>query len=214
MTCPRGWLRLNRVAQFVFSTLAKRFAGQFSKWRSVACVGLVLLLGLIVLRCPPPARPEEPVYAGKTVDQWLNAGFEDASLALRQIGPAAVPFILAKLSREDSRYGWACVYRDLRSKLPRDLGRLLPQPKTGAFDELHACGLLLELGPQVISLLPGALHDKNPAVRELSAHALGSFRRQGKDIRTAEPRLMAALNDPVGAVRARAAWALEQTAGK
>ena len=175
---------------------------------------LFVLVGSVALLHAQRTQPKEPVYAGKTADQWLNAGFEDASLALRQIGPPAVPFILAKLSREDARYGSARAYRELWSKLPLPVRRLLPGPSAGAFDELHACGLLLELGPQVIPLLPGALRDSNPAVREVGAHALGSFCREGKDISKAAPRLVVALNDPVPEVRARAAWALREAARK
>ena len=152
----------------------------------------------------------EPVYAGKTADQWLNAGYEDTALALQQIGPPAVPFILAKLAREDSRYGSLSNYRELWNKIPAALRRFFPKPKVGAFDEWHACSVLLELGPGIIPSLASALRDQNPAVREVSAHALGSFREEGKDIAKTAPALVEALHDPILAVRARAAWALAE----
>src|SRR5579862_2573371 len=65
--------------------------------RSDVGVGFLLLVGLVWLIHALSSSREEPVYAGKTADQWLNAGYEDASLALQQIGPPAVPFILGKL---------------------------------------------------------------------------------------------------------------------
>jgi len=171
-------------------------------------LGFVALIGLVWLMHPLSSSRQEPVYAGKTADQWLNAGYEDASQALQQIGPPAVPFILAKLAREDPRYGSQRNYHELWNKLPTAFHSFLPRPKTGAFDELHACSILLELGPGIIQLLSSALKDKNPVVREVSAHVLGSFRLQSKDISKAAPALVEALRDPVAEVRARAAWAL------
>ena len=184
---------------------------RFTAW---CWVGVFLALGVLVgafflgrlLSLPP----QEPVYAGKTADEWLNAGYEDAAQGLQHIGPSAVPFILAKLSREDPRYGSQNHYRQFWNKVPLPVRRFLPQPKGGAFDELHACNLLLELGPGIIPLLCTGLRDYNPVVREVSAHALGSFRRQGRDIAKAVPLLRETSRDAVPEVRVRAAWALSQ----
>jgi len=38
------------------------------------------------------SQPAEPAYAGKTVDEWLDAGYEDASMALHEIGTPAMPY--------------------------------------------------------------------------------------------------------------------------
>ncbi len=171
-------------------------------------LGCLSLVGIILgVRLVTP-QTNEPVYGGKTVGQWLDGGYEQASLALQEIGPSAAPYVLAKLRREDPRRGSLRRYHDLWDKIPSALHGLFPKPRAANFDELRACSALLELGPQVIPRLSAGLKDHNPAVREASAHALGSFRRQGKDIRRAIPSLVEDLNDPAVEVRTRAAWAL------
>lgn len=152
----------------------------------------------------------EPVYAGKTVDEWLAAGYEDASMALHEIGPPALPYIVAKLSREDPACGSLRRYHNLWNEIPLPVRRLFPRPKPASFDELRACGALLELGPQIIPVISIGLQDRNPVVRELSAHVLGVFRERGKNIGQAVPSLIEARRDPNPKVRARAAWALDR----
>jgi HEAT repeat protein len=172
----------------------------------IGCLG-VLGMGL-ALRVMT-SQPSEPVYAGKTVDQWLDAGYEDASMALHEIGPPAVPYIVAKLSREDPRCGSLRRYQELWRRFPPALRMVLPKPKSGNFDELRACSALLELGPRIIALLSTGLQDQNPIVREVSAHALGSFREQGRKIDQSVPFLVEALRDSDPKVRTRAAQALD-----
>jgi hypothetical protein len=177
-------------------------------------IGSVAVLGIGLALLSINSQTAQPVYAGKTVDQWLDAGYEDAATALHEIGPSAVPYILGKLSREDPRYGSLRRYRHLFNRLPANLRAILPRPKAGNFDELRACSDLLELGPQAIPLLTAELHHPNPVVREVSAHALGLFRRQGKNISQSAPFLMEAERDPNLEVRARAAWALQSALHK
>ena len=177
--------------------------------RARVVLGTALMALVFCLVWSSSSSNREPAYAGKTADQWLSSGYEDAAQGLQHIGPGAVPFILARLSCEDPRYGSQNHYRRFWNKVPLPLRRFLPKPKNGAFDELHACSLLLELGPGIIPLLCTALHDYNPVVREVSAHTLGSFSRQGRNIAQAASSLTEALQDPVPEVRARAAWALK-----
>jgi hypothetical protein len=172
-------------------------------------IGFLTLFGValgsalrIPLRC-------EPVYAGKTVDQWLEAGYEDAAMALQQIGPDAAPYILAKVSREDPQHGSLRVYRDVWRKMPSALRKVIPRPGTCNFDEGRACSFLMELGPGIIPLLSTGMRHENPAVRDVSAHALGSLNLRGKDIRPAVPFLVEASRDPVPEVSRRAKWALD-----
>ena len=172
-------------------------------------IGSVAVLGIGLILFSINSQPSPPVYAGKTVDQWLDAGYEDAATALHEIGPSAVPYILGKLRREDSRCGSLQRFRQLFNRLPANLRAILPKPKVGNFDEMRACSDLLELGPQAIPLLTAELHHPTPVVREVSAHALGLFRRQGKNITQSVPFLIKAERDPNLEVRARAAWALE-----
>jgi len=120
-----------------------------------------------------------------------------------------MPYIVAKLSREDPEYGSLHRYHNIWNEIPLPARRLLPRPKPANFDELRACGALLELGPQIIPVLSIRLRDRNPVVRELSAHVLGTFRERGKNIGQAVPSLIEARRDPNPKVRARAAWALD-----
>src|SRR5437879_5863062 len=76
----------------------------------------------------------EPVYGGKPVSQWLEGGYEQASLALQEIGPPAARYVLAKLSHEDPRYGSARKYQHLWRKTPLAFRNILPKPSTGNFD--------------------------------------------------------------------------------
>ena len=81
----------------------------------------------------------EPVYGGKPVSQWLEGGYEQASLALQEIGPPAAPYVLAKLSREDPRHGSSRKYQRLWCKIPLAFRNILPKLSAGNFDELRAC---------------------------------------------------------------------------
>jgi hypothetical protein len=172
-------------------------------------LGWLALFGIISgLRLLTP-QTGEPVYAGKTVNQWLDGGYEPASMALHEIGPSAAPYILAKLGREDPQQGSLRRYHDLWAKTPPAVRKLLPKPKITNFDELRACSALLELGPRVVPLLCTRLKDRNPVVREVCAHALGSFRERGSNIRIAMPLLVENLSDPSIGARTRAAWALD-----
>ena len=193
------------------ASLPKKLSSPFGWFGPGIYIGAALLslLGLIWLVHPLRSSPE-PVYGGKTAAQWLDAGYEDASQALQLIGPPAVPVILAKLTNEDPQYGSWRRYREFWNRMPPTVRNLLSAPKSGAFDELHACSILVEMGPSVIPQLASALRDRNPAVREASAQALGRFGQQGKNLSQARPFLIGALHDPVPGVRLRAAEALEQ----
>jgi hypothetical protein len=150
----------------------------------------------------------EPTYSGKTVNQWLDAGYEDALMALHEIGPPALPYVLSKLAREDPRYGSLAIYGKFWKRTPALLRQLVSKPRPTNFDETRAYGALMELGPRIIPLLSSELQCRNPAVREVSAHVLGAFCQRHKDIQRAVPVLTKALQDPNGDVRKRAAWAL------
>jgi hypothetical protein len=171
-------------------------------------IAVLVLLGLSSIEIVLVPQAREPVYAGKTVSHWLDAGYEDASMAVQEIGPAAVPFVLAKLAREDPRYGSSRRYRQIWRMLPRGLRDIVPKPNAANFDELRACSTLLELGPPIVPFLTNGLAHHNTAVRKTCARALGYLRARGQDIRSAFPALKAALQDPNAEVRAAAVWAM------
>jgi hypothetical protein len=171
-------------------------------------IGILLVLAVVVGLRLAIAPASEPLYAGKTVSQWLDAGYEDAAMALQQIGPAAGPIVLARLARVDSRYGSSQRYRKLWTKLPPSLHAIVPKPEPGNLDELRASSILLELGPPITPLLTSRLNDHNPAVRVACARVLGHLRRQGSYVGRAFPALIKACQDPNPDVAALAAWAL------
>jgi hypothetical protein len=154
------------------------------------------------------SRRTEPVYAGKTASQWLEEGHEDASLAMHEIGPPAMPYIIAKLAQEDPQYGSSLKYRRLWVRLPIFIREVLPKPQTANFDETRACSALLELGPGIVPDLTRELQNKNPAVRAVSALALRSLGERGRNIRRAVPYLQKALEDRNADVVRNAAMAL------
>jgi HEAT repeat protein len=153
----------------------------------------------------------EPSYAGKNLGDWIDSGHEDACQAVHEIGPAALPYILDKLAREDPRFGSNSRYARLYVRLPLPVRRLLTRPGPTNFDESRASSLLVELGPAAIPLLAEALHGTNPAVREVSAHVLGLMSARGKNIQVAIPNLRAASRDAYPQVATRAKWALGVT---
>jgi hypothetical protein len=169
---------------------------------TLAVLGILFELGGVV----SPAG--EPSYAGKTVSQWLDAGYEDSALALQEIGPAAGPYVLAKLAREDERYGSGRWYRRIWVKLPALLHAVILKPAPANFDELRACSTLLEIGPGITPCLARHLQDNNPAVRNVCARAIGLLRQRGCDTRAASAALLVAVHDQNPEVKASAEWAL------
>jgi hypothetical protein len=164
------------------------------------------LLAVITQGCN--SRTTEPVYAGKTISEWLNAGHEDSCQAVHEIGPPALPFILDKLAREDPQFGSNSPYFKIWRGMPGAIRRVLPRPGSTNFDEDRACNTLLELGPAVIVDLTQTLTSPNRAVREVSAHVLGVLKQRGKNIGVAVQALEAASCDSCPQVANRAKWAL------
>ena len=159
-----------------------------------------------------PAR--EPSYGGKSISQWLDGGYEDAAMALQQIGPEAGPYVLAKLAREDGRYGTSVAYGRFWTKLPMRLRGIFPKARTGNFSDWRATGALLELGPPIKPLLRSHLADGNPAVRIACARTLGILAGQGSDIGIALEPLSKAARDPNAVVAATARAALSELEGR
>jgi hypothetical protein len=97
---------------------------------------------------------------------------------LHEVGPPAAESIFTKLKREHPKYGPRARYRVVWNRLPSVCKRVLPQPKSAAFDEWRACHALLAIGRPVIPLLEKKTHDSNPLVRNTSVQALACFPRK------------------------------------
>ncbi len=168
-------------------------------------VGLLASGALLAVALSPSP---EPIYGGKTISQWLDGGYEQASLALQEVGPAAVPSIFRKLRAEHPVYGYWSKYDHWFRKVPMKLRGILPKPPSSNFDDFRACHALLELGPAAVPALTTGLRDHNPAVQLASAWALGALAERGVKVAPGgvELKEMAHSTDPN--VRQRALWAM------
>src|SRR5262249_30686025 len=76
-------------------------------------------------------RAREPAYNGKPVSAWLDdmatrsqTGYDKA---LKSIGPAAIPYAVRSLARNDS--SWRKKYKELWPRLPKRIQNFLGKPK-------------------------------------------------------------------------------------
>jgi hypothetical protein len=134
---------------------------------------MVALASAMTLGVSSPSP--EPVYAGKTITEWLNGGYEPAALALQEIGPSSVPWIFRALRNDRPTINYGAGYAKIRQHLPSCLVRMFPYPRTSKFDELRAANLLIGMGPPVRPALRAGLADSNPAVRSACWMALNGF---------------------------------------
>jgi HEAT repeat protein len=189
-------------------TLPETAGARRSLGRLLALAPGLILAALVLVSGSLISPTHEPSYGGKPVTAWLDAGQEDASFALPEIGPPALPYILAKLAREDPEYAQHRIYTRLWAHLPSSVRRALLKPPNTIFDETRAVMALRELGPGIIPNLARELLNQNPARRKVCAEVLGGWRQGGKNIAVAVPFLTAALRDPDPRVARSAAQAL------
>ncbi len=171
---------------------------------------IVVVIGVGGVALCSGFAPREPQYQGKSLNRWLDGGYEDAALALREIGPAAVPCIFEKLRREHPQWGHRQQYRKIWAKTPSFLQPCLPRPRTAAFDEYRACNVFLDLGPQTIPVLIRGLDDRNPGIRLACAWALGLFHDRGANVDAAVPSLVRETQASLPEISKRATWALSR----
>lgn len=167
---------------------------------------LAVRAGLSFLEVQQP-----PKFEDRSLEAWLDSGYEDASRALYEIGPAAVPGIFAKLRREHPQQGYWQHYRHFWQRLPGPCQKLLPRPKTASFDEWRASHALAAIGPSAVPAVSHALQDRNALVRSTAAQALAFFAEHGVKITTAYSALERAQRDKEPQVRQYAAQALRRS---
>ena len=174
-----------------------------------------LLIGLTLLVAVGAAAyflaPREPVYHGRTLDQWIGATDENtndvaAAEGLRQVVPIAVPYYIDQLSTRESWFNRA--WLSTWSKLPDAAHEWLPEATPATMRRINAAMKLKYLGPSGRAAVPGLLRaceDEDDGVRQCAVDAVGAVRPA---ITTALPPLMKALKDPFRGVRRSAAEAL------
>jgi hypothetical protein len=151
----------------------------FGRMRTCCASGgaaLTVIILLVMYRSPPAP---EPVYAGKTVTQWLDGGYEPAAMALEELGPSAVPWVFKTLRRDQPSFDYVAAFTTIRRYAPTLLVSMLPRQRPTGFDELRAANLLIGMGPPVLPALTAGLQDSNAAVRtacQMALRALGPKR--------------------------------------
>lgn len=162
-------------------------------------------------------RPNEPMYQGRGINDWLRKlnsaishydlqGRDDAEKAIQATGAKAAPYIVVHLRRSNS--AWSKTYRDLFPKLPAWLQRHIPSPRE-EFTSSTGSSAFLAIGASAKPALITALTDENPAVRSASALTLGGLAHyNGTDIRDAMPALTECLRDADPHVRCLSAMTL------
>jgi hypothetical protein len=127
----------------------------------------VLLILTVLLWWSLPQRG--PTYAGKKIDYWFKEyrqpnpkGPEDASKAFREMGAAAVPFLVKRMSGWDGEQ-W---YANHWLTLPAWMNNRLPRPKFSVPQRDSALTLLQMLGPAA----KGSTTEIVRYYRKLSSH--------------------------------------------
>ena len=155
--------------------------------------------------------PTGPRYRGKSARTWVNefqrdkVSYADMVLASRQMGEAAVPFLLDGLKREETSL--RKLQRKLWGKLPVSLQTRFPLSAPPKFTQYQVCvvNIVKEIGPGSTPGLIKALRSGRPEVRETVAWTLGGFKTNAH---TVVPALTKALGDPDALVRLYAAGSL------
>jgi HEAT repeat protein len=159
----------------------------------------VLLAGYIT--------PREPAYGGKPLSFWLaqmdGADAGQAQLAIRGIGPKAIPFLFEKVRRDNSRFQrWS---RAIRLKLSPATAKDASRPPGDARQKARIVAALRLLEARGLPSIISALDDPDDNVRLLAIAALSSIGPQGS---AAVPGLIQRVTDPSPEVRAAAILAL------
>jgi HEAT repeat protein len=177
-----------------------------SRWprRILLAAGLLLLLGVLVV-----SGPREPVYQGRNLRYWtlrLAVSDPQATVAIRAIGPPAVPRLIAWL---DYHGTLGRRLTDLFTPtLPVKAARQL-QPKAGSEDPwslrstaAKALGILGRASEPAVPRLARALQEPQLQIQWEAAGALGQIGS------AAAPALMRALTNADPTVRHAATFAL------
>ena len=188
-----------------------------------------LLAGIVIAGIAFYLRPpSEPVYQGKRLNTWGTLRYTgnraeqvQAHHALLQIGPKALPFLLAEIRARDSRLlkinkapakevrqrQALAIFQILgpvaKPAIPSLLGLLAQTEMDGV-----AAEALAAIGPEGVAALARTLDSQNKWARFLAVRALR--KTGGASVPIAGPALLRSLKDSAPEVRADAALSLSR----
>jgi hypothetical protein len=192
--------------------------------RAILVLAVVLLLVLVPILLFVFLSPNEPVYEGRPIGQWIEqmSGSVDGTvgavssqelpkLIQQEPGADVAPFLGGALHR--GRPFGARLYARWYGKLPNVVAQRLhaPNPARDAELRYRAALILYYMGPKGKKAVPDliyALGDENQEARRMAATALGAV---GADSESAALALSTALGDPVAEVRQAAVKSLGQS---
>lgn len=175
-------------------------------YRIAMLLGFVVVVAVFSILFPP-------TYHGRTVNSWLDeyvlpygTNYNMCRIALREIGPKAVPYIFTRLKTNPPPSAFSLKVRALLSKAPRFVQKLYPEPRE-PFGDVHACNALAAIGQPVIPALATGLENTNRRVRIACIWALARLDRSRTNA-LALRTLTVALQDKDARVRQHAAGAI------
>jgi HEAT repeat protein len=169
------------------------------KW--LAAFGVPLFIGLLVLLVFQ-TDSGQPVYEGRTFDQWFSQypypaqpqNVSRASKAMVALGPEAVPYLDRKLrTRETYRRKF---YMRLYRMLPRWISQSIPEVHPAIYVRAKAASILQILGTDAEAAAPALLEALDDESTDVRQHAFGAFLPGGITPPAEEimPRLIKALD--------------------
>jgi HEAT repeat protein len=129
----------------------------------------------------------------------------DYSTAFQNIGTNGISYAVRKLEHDHTR--WRLKYRELWSKSPQFLKKILPELNP-PMETVHLANVFYYSGTNAIPQELQLMKHKNPLVREAACWGMVSMRKESSAAIQAIPALIEALGDPEDKVRFCSALAI------
>jgi HEAT repeat protein len=176
--------------------------------RMVWLMGLSALIGITLIGFRN--WKTEPQHKGKPISYWVNQPHQYSEV--REIGAAAVPYLIGGLRTRDSWWRTAC--NELRSVLPAALRKRVPAYEPTVEIRIRAAQYLGQLGPDAKPAVADLvkLLSKQTAITETRV-VLEALRAIGQEAKSALASLRAGLHSEDALVRvetARTIWKVDR----
>ncbi len=141
--------------------------------------------------------PFEPRYQGRKIgrilDDWVAGENFISGQALAQIGTNALPYVIARLAANDSK--WRMAYTEFNNFCPSWMNKILPTPPP-PFTKVYGANAFYSIQSNSLPCAIDLLKHPNPNVRQAAALGIGGLRRQSAAANQALPALVEALHSP------------------